>query len=1072
MATITKRATKGSPLTNDEVDANFENLNTDKLETSGGSVTGDISFGDNDKAIFGAGDDLQIYHDGSHSYIDEQGTGSLQIRATNLNLKSSTNETYIGCVADGQVEINYNNSLKLATTNTGIDVTGTVTADGLTVDTDTLYVDATNNRVGVGTDSPSDLLELSGSTAQPAIRFTDEDVAGLYHRVFTPTNTGLTISADTGNVAADSFVRFDVDGTEVSRVTPTGIDVTGTVTADGLTLNDGTNTVDITSSGSDTRLGFIADRASSNLSAFRFQDSSGGIRLNIADGGDISFYEDTGTTAKFFWDAADEYLGIGTTPGYTLDVENATDNGIARFTSGDADVFIVLADSGTTGAGNRIGAISDDMYFKTASTTRMTIDSSGNVGIGEDDPQTILHTYGTSSTTYDPLAVGGQNTSATLRIQNASTAANTFSSIDFNTNNNRVVNRIVSSHGSTTTGGFLAFITEGSGVPAEAMRIDSDGSVGIGTTSPDKKLEIVTPSTDTASIKIVDATDATATYIGQFSDNTYITNNTTYSSGWSADDSGVGISSINLGDGTVSFSTASAGNSSPTTRMRIDSSGNLGIGTTSPSYKTEIADTISGTFNALKLKNERDDGAADALNINFNLSRSGGADRDAGEIKVGKENLWDASPNCNSYMSFSTMSASSASEAMRIDSSGNVGIGTSSPVEKLEVFGDDVLLKLRDTSAYSAGTGPVIAFQGKDSNENTKNFSQIRGISVSSDNGALAFDTRTGGSIIERMRIDSSGNVGIGTTPHSNSKLHILDSTSSLDDYTIHIEAYTPAVVWQDISGASTDFAIQVDGSAMMFRYGDASTETQLVSEAMRIDSSGNLMVGTTSLPTSLISATSGGGIALDPDSYSAFNRQATSSGQANIIFNQTGVDSQFLQFRKDGSTVGSIGCASDFLYIQSPRVTGGAGLGLGNSQIYPCGATGSVEDNTTDLGIINARFDDIFATNGTIQTSDRNEKQDIEELSEAEQRVAVAAKGLLRKFRWIDSVEEKGDDARIHFGIIAQDLQAAFEAEGLDAGRYAMFIHSTWTDEETGEERSRMGVRYSELLAFIIAAI
>ena len=43
---------------------------------------------------------------------------------------------------------------------------------------------------------------------------------------------------------------------------------------------------------------------------------------------------------------------------------------------------------------------------------------------------------------------------------------------------------------------------------------------------------------------------------------------------------------------------------------------------------------------------------------------------------------------------------------------------------------------------------------------------------------------------------------------------------------------------------------------------------------------------------------------------------------------------------------------------------------------------------------------------------------------------------------------------------------------EGLDAGDYAMFISSTWTDEETGEERTRMGVRYSELLAFIIAAI
>ena len=69
-------------------------------------------------------------------------------------------------------------------------------------------------------------------------------------------------------------------------------------------------------------------------------------------------------------------------------------------------------------------------------------------------------------------------------------------------------------------------------------------------------------------------------------------------------------------------------------------------------------------------------------------------------------------------------------------------------------------------------------------------------------------------------------------------------------------------------------------------------------------------------------------------------------------------------------------------------------------------------------------------------------------------------------------AVEEKGEEARIHFGIIAQDLQAAFEAEGLDAGRYGMFINTTWTDEGTGEEHSRMGVRYSELLAFIISAI
>jgi hypothetical protein len=132
---------------------------------------------------------------------------------------------------------------------------------------------------------------------------------------------------------------------------------------------------------------------------------------------------------------------------------------------------------------------------------------------------------------------------------------------------------------------------------------------------------------------------------------------------------------------------------------------------------------------------------------------------------------------------------------------------------------------------------------------------------------------------------------------------------------------------------------------------------------------------------------------------------------------------------------------------------------------------TNADSDNLVDLGKVAARFDDIYATNGTIQTSDQNEKQDIEELTEAETRVAVACKGLLRKFRWKSSVEAKGDEARTHFGIIAQDLQAAFAAEGLDAGDYAMFTSSTWTNDE-GEEQTRLGVRYSELLAFIIGGI
>ena len=215
---------------------------------------------------------------------------------------------------------------------------------------------------------------------------------------------------------------------------------------------------------------------------------------------------------------------------------------------------------------------------------------------------------------------------------------------------------------------------------------------------------------------------------------------------------------------------------------------------------------------------------------------------------------------------------------------------------------------------------------------------------------------------------------------------------------------------------------------------------------------------------------------------------QAPSSSASGIAFNNTthpsitvsgGSDTAFrhrMLFVNGNGTVGSISSV--------PTGSGSIVIGNDNSGIMFRGdlttsafipanpANGAQVDNTLDIGHAAIRFDDIYATNGSIQTSDRNEKQDIAELSDAEQRVAVACKGLLRKFRWKDSVAEKGDDARTHFGIIAQDLQAAFEAEGLDAGDYAMFISTTWTDEETNEEQTRLGVRYSQLLAFIITSI
>ena len=129
-----------------------------------------VDLGDNDKIRLGDSDDLQIYHDGSNSYVQENGTGTLNIQGTNLALASSAGEYYLFGSADGATTLYYDNAAKLATTNTGVDVTGTVTADGLTVDTNTLHVDATNNRVGIGTTSPSETLHVEEATTGNAVR--------------------------------------------------------------------------------------------------------------------------------------------------------------------------------------------------------------------------------------------------------------------------------------------------------------------------------------------------------------------------------------------------------------------------------------------------------------------------------------------------------------------------------------------------------------------------------------------------------------------------------------------------------------------------------------------------------------------------------------------------------------------------------------------------------------------------------------------------------------------------------------------------------------------------------------
>ena len=112
--------------------------------------------------------------------------------------------------------------------------------------------------------------------------------------------------------------------------------------------------------------------------------------------------------------------------------------------------------------------------------------------------------------------------------------------------------------------------------------------------------------------------------------------------------------------------------------------------------------------------------------------------------------------------------------------------------------------------------------------------------------------------------------------------------------------------------------------------------------------------------------------------------------------------------------------------------------------------------DNTISNGTAPLRWSTVYAGTGAINTSDKREKSDARDLSLSEQKVAKRLKKMVRAFRFNNAVSEKGEDARIHFGLMAQDVGDAFRAEGLDPHRYAMFCYDEW--DETPEERDSDG--------------
>lgn len=155
--------------------------------------------------------------------------------------------------------------------------------------------------------------------------------------------------------------------------------------------------------------------------------------------------------------------------------------------------------------------------------------------------------------------------------------------------------------------------------------------------------------------------------------------------------------------------------------------------------------------------------------------------------------------------------------------------------------------------------------------------------------------------------------------------------------------------------------------------------------------------------------------------------------------------------------------------------LTGSNGVitGIGTTAVTVTQASGfrPFVDNTYNLGTSSQRWNTVYATVGTINTSDATEKQQVRSLTDAEHRVAQRIKALIRAFKWNSAVALKGDGARTHVGVMAQDVRAAFAAEGLDASKYGMFC-SDEVELADGTVTSRLGLRYDQLLTFALAAL
>jgi len=469
------------------------------------------------------------------NFIDDDtfGTASATTVATSESIKAyvdsqvATADSLSEVLANGNTTGGTDISLSSSDiTGTGnINITGTIQSSGNI--TGTLATAAQPNITSVGTLSSLNVgstIIINNTDASSFGVMEVSGTSGAFIDLKSPSSDDFDlrmITSGTGGQinAAAGTLALQIAGSSILSVSSTGIDVTGTVTADGVVNNQITEFFSsqsgLVSSGSTAKIYatntsfdgvngslVLQSRPSAGADVYIATGATAKKVAKFSDGGDISFYEDTGSTQALFWDASAESLGIGTTsPDTSLQIgnisaTNATGQGRIKLEDTSTALSSVGGLEFTTSAfgsgyGWKVNSIDAGggvhLAFGTRqnSTTwdeKVRIDSTGNVGIGTDSPDGNLHVSSgsagtvTASTDANELVLEATaNVGMTLLTGNSSIARIRFGDADSNARGNIFYNHANDSLGIQTAAQNAMIIDSSGDITSSRFSTDGDG---------------------------------------------------------------------------------------------------------------------------------------------------------------------------------------------------------------------------------------------------------------------------------------------------------------------------------------------------------------------------------------------------------------------------------------------------------------------------------------------------------------------------------------------------------------------------------------------------------------------